>query len=57
MEHHFAPFISTYWLSFSNEHVLNRLLDYLRHKLNNNNAVGAILIDFLKPFIAYPTTD
>ena len=57
MEHHFAPFISTYWLSFSNEHVLNRLLDYLRHKLDNNNAVGAILIDFLKPFIAYPTTD
>ena len=50
MEHHFKPFISTYRKSFSTEHVLIRLLEDWRNKLDNNNAVGAILTDLSKAF-------
>ena len=49
MEHHFKPFISTYRKSFSTEHVLIRLLEDWRNKLDNN-AVGAILTDLSKAF-------
>ena len=45
MEHHFSPFISAYRKSFSAEHVLIRLLEDRRNKLDNNNVVGAVLTD------------
>ena len=43
MEHHFSSFISAYRKSFSTEHVLIRLLQDWRNKLDNNNVVGAVL--------------
>ena len=42
MEHPFSPFISVYHKSFSTEHVLIRLLEEWRNKLDNNNVVGAV---------------
>ena len=48
MEHHFSPFISAYRKSFSTEHVLIRLLEDWRNKLDNNNVVGAVLTDVSK---------
>ena len=50
MEHHFSPFISAYRKSFSTEHVLIRLLEDWRNKLDNNNVVGAVLTDLSKAF-------
>ena len=48
MEHHFSPFISAYRKSFSTEHVLMRLFEDWRNKLDNNNVVGAVLTDLSK---------
>ena len=50
MEHHFSPFISAYRKSFSTEHVLIRLLEDWRNKLDNNNVVGANSTDLSKAF-------
>ena len=54
MEHHFKPFISTYRKSFSTEHVLIRLLEDWRNKLDNNNVAGAVLMDLSKAFDCIP---
>ena len=48
IEHHFSPFISAYRKSFSTEHVLIRLLEDWRNKLDNNNVVGANSTDLSK---------
>ena len=50
IELHFSLFVSAYWKSFSTEHHLIRLLEDWRIKLDNNNVVGAILIDLPKAF-------
>ena len=50
MEHHFSPFISAYRKSFSTEHVLIRLLEVWRNKLDSNNVVGAVLTDLSEAF-------
>ena len=42
----FSSFISAYWKSFSTEHVLLRLIDDWRNKLDYNNVVGIVLTDF-----------
>ena len=49
MKQNFSPFLSAYRKSFSTEHVLIRLLEDWRNKLDNN-AVGAILTDLSKAF-------
>ena len=54
MEHLFSPFISTYQKYFSTKQVLIRLLEDWRYKLDNNNVVGAVLIDLSKPFDCIP---
>ena len=54
MEHHFSPFISAYRRSFSTEHVLIRLLEDWKNKLDNNNATTAILTDLSKAFDCIP---
>ena len=56
MEHHFSPFFSAYRKYFSTEHVLIRLLENWRNKLDNNDVIGAVLTDLSKPLIAYPMT-
>ena len=54
MEHHFLLFISAYRKSFSTEHVLIRLLEDWRNKLDNNNVVGTVLTDLSKAFDCIP---
>ena len=54
MEHHFSSFISANRKSFSTDHVLIRLLEDWRNKLDNNNVVGAILTDLSKAFDCIP---
>ena len=49
MEHHFSPFTSAYRKSFSTKHVLIRLLEDWRTKLDNN-VVRAVLTDLSKAF-------
>ena len=48
MKQNFSPFLSAYRKSFSTEHVLIRLLEDWRNKLDNNNVVGAVLTDVSK---------
>ena len=50
MEHSFSPSLSAYRKSFSTEHVLIRLLEDWRNKLDNNNVVVAVLTDLSKTF-------
>ena len=53
MENHFSSFISTYRKSFNNEHILIRLLENWRNKLDNN-IVQAVWIDLSKAFDCIP---
>ena len=50
MKQNFSPFLSAYRKSFSTEHVLIRLLEDWRNKLDNNNVVGAVLTALSKAF-------
>ena len=54
MKQNFSPFLSAYRKSFSTEHVLIRLLEDWRNKLDNNNVVGAVLTDVSKAFECIP---
>ena len=54
MEHHFLPFISAYHKSFRTEHVLIRYLEDWRNNLDNNDVVGAVLMDLSKTFDRIP---
>ena len=54
MEHHFSPFISPYRESFNNEHILVRLLEDWRNKLDNINVVGVFSTDLSKAFDCIP---
>ena len=53
MENHFSSFISTYRKSFNNEHILIRLLENWRNKLDNN-VVQAVWIDLSEAFDCIP---
>ena len=54
MEQDFSPLLSAYRKSFSTEHVLIRLLQDWRNKLDNSNVVGAVLTDLSKAFDCIP---
>ena len=54
MEQDFSPLLSAYRKSFSTEHVLIRLLQDWRNKLDNCNVVGAVLTDLSKAFDCIP---
>ena len=54
MEQNFSPFLSAYRKSFSTEHVLIRLSEDWRNKLDNNNVVVAVLTDLSKAFDCIP---
>ena len=50
MNAHLSPFISAYRKNYNTQHVLLRLLKEWREHLNNNKAVGGILIGLSKAF-------
>ena len=54
MKQNFSPFLSAYRKSFSTEHVLIRLLEDWRNKLDNNNVASAVLMDLSKAFDCIP---
>ena len=54
MKHQLSLVISSYRKSFSTEHVLIRLLENYRNKLDNNNVLGNVLTDLSKAFDCIP---
>ena len=54
LDRHLSIFISAYRKRFSTQHVLLRLLEEWRHKLDKNYVVGAILMDLSKAFDCIP---
>ena len=54
MEEYFSPLISAYRISYSSQHVIIRLLEEWRIKLDNNFAVGAVLTALSKAFDSIP---
>ena len=54
MEEYFSPLISAYRTSYSSQHVIIRLLEEWRIKLDNNFAVGAVLTALSKAFDCIP---
>ena len=53
MKEYFSPLISAYRTNYSSQHVIIRLLEEWRKKLDDNFVVGAVLNDFWKLLIAY----
>ena len=54
MNVHLSPFISAYQKNYNTQHVLLRLLKEWREHLNNNKAVGEILMGLSKAFDCVP---
>ena len=52
-EHYLSPFISAYRTNYSSQHVIIRLIEEWRKKLDNNFVVGAESTDCQKLLIAY----
>ena len=50
MEEYFSPLISAYRTNYSSKHVIIRLLEEWRKKLDDNFVVGAVLTDLSKVF-------
>ena len=50
LDKYFSPFISAYRKGYSTQHVLTRLVEEWRERLDNNYIVGAILMDLSKAF-------
>ena len=50
MEEYFSPLISAYRTNYSSQHVIIRLLEEWRKKLDDNFVVGAVLTDLSKAF-------
>ena len=50
MEVYFLPLIFAYRTNYSSKHVISRLLEEWRKKLDNNFVVGAVLTDLSKAF-------
>ena len=53
MDNFFSPYLSAYRASYSTPHVLLRLIEEWKTNLDNNFAVGAVLMDF-KTFDCMP---
>ena len=45
MKEYFSPLISAYRTNYSSQHVIIRLLEEWRKKLDDNFVVGAVLTD------------
>ena len=54
MEEYFSPLISAYRTNYSSQHVIIRLLEEWRKKLDDNFVVGAVLTDLSKAFDCIP---
>ena len=54
MEECFLPLISAYRTNYSSQHVIIRLLEKWRKKLDDNFVVGAVLTDLSKAFECIP---
>ena len=50
LDKYLSPFISAYRKGYSTQHVLTRLVEEWRERLDNNYIVGAILMDLSKAF-------
>ena len=50
LDKYFSPFISAYGKGYSTQHVIIRLVEECRERLDNSYIVGKILIDFSKAF-------
>ena len=50
LDKYFSPFISVYQKGYSTQHVLTRLAEEWRERLDNNYIVSAILMDLTKAF-------
>ena len=50
MEEYFSPLISAYRTNYSSQHVILRLLEEWRKKLDDSFVVGAVLNDLSKAF-------
>ena len=56
LDKYLAPFIFAYQRGYSTQHVLTRLVEEWRGRLDNNYIVGAMLMDLSKAFAAYGMT-
>ena len=54
MEEYFSPFMSAYRTNYISQHVIIRLLEGWRKKLDDNFVVGAVLSDLSKAFDYIP---
>ena len=54
MEEYFSPFMSAYRTNYISQHVIIRLLEEWRKKLDDNFVVGAVLTDLSKAFNIIP---
>ena len=54
MEEYFSPLIFAYRRNYSSQHVIIRLLEEWRKKLDDNFAVGTVLTDLSKAFDCIP---
>ena len=50
LDKYLSPFMSAYRKGYSSQHVLTRLVEEWRERLDNNYIVGTILMDFSKAF-------
>ena len=50
LDKYLSPFISAYRKGYSTQHVLTRLVEEWRERLDNNYIVGTILMDLSKAF-------
>ena len=53
-QQYFSPLISAYSTNYSSQHVIIRLIEGGRKKLDNNFVVGAVLTDLSKAFDCIP---
>ena len=54
IENHLSIFLSAYRSSYSSQHVLIRLIEEWRQKLNSDHFVGTVLMDLSKAFDCIP---
>ena len=54
MDNFSSPYLSAYRASYSTQHVLLRLIEEWKTNLDNNFAVGAVLMDLPKAFDCFP---
>ena len=54
MDNYFSPHLSAYRASYSTQHVLLRFIEEWKTNVDNNFAVGAVLMDLSKAFDCIP---